>query len=106
MKTNQNWLHSFLSLSILLGVATSPALGLQKSEPASGQDAQFHYIEQPILRLGMTLGGVAVLGILISGAFEIAQGESVVRKQDTSLDRQPVLSNSKESANGTHCATL
>ena len=90
MKTSRNLLLSFISLSLLLSVATSPALGVQRSESVSEKDAQFPLVEQPLLRIGMTLGGFAVIGILISSAIEVSEGESVTCNQGTSLDRQPV----------------
>lgn len=106
MKTNQNLLHYFIGLTFLLGVATGPAVGVQTPEPFSDQGDQFRHIEQPILRIGWTLGGFALIGILISSAIESSQGESVVRNQGTSLDRHPMSSNATESASGTHCAPI
>ena len=55
MKTSRNLLHSFISLSLLLGVATSPALGAQTPESVSDQNAEFLNIEQPLFRIGLSL---------------------------------------------------
>ena len=66
MKTSRNLLHSFISLPLLLGVAASPALAAQTPESISNQEPQFRNIEQPLLRIGLSLGGVGMIGILIS----------------------------------------
>lgn len=87
MKTSQNLLHAFISLSLLLGVAIRPALGVQTTESVSDQGAQFRNIEQPLLRIGLSLGGFGLIGILISSAIDSSQAESVGRNQHTSLDQ-------------------
>ena len=79
MKTSRNLLHSFVSLSLLLGVAASPALGVQTPESVSDQSAQFRQIEQPLFRIGLSLGGVGLIGILISSAIDSKQGTSIDR---------------------------
>ena len=90
MKTSQNLLHTFIGLSFLLGVAASPAIGAQMPESVSDQGVPFRNVEQPLLRIGLTLGGFGMLGILISSAIESSQGESVIRDQDRSLDQHSV----------------
>ena len=82
MKTSRNLLHSLIGLSLLLGVVTSPALGAQTPESVSDQSAQFRNIEQPLFRIGLSLGGVGLIGILISSAIDSKQG--------TSIDRHPM----------------
>ena len=90
MTTSRKLLHAFISLSLLLGVASRPAVGVQTPESVSDQTAQFRHIEQPILRIGLTLGGFALIGIFISSAIESCQGESGDCNQDTSFDRSPL----------------
>ena len=91
MKTSRIFLQSFISLGLLLSLASSPALGIQTRESISEKRAQFSLIEQPLLRIGMTLGGFAMLGIFIASAMEANEGESKVSNQGAaSLDQQPV----------------
>ena len=88
MKTSRNLLHSLISLTLLLGVATSPALGIQSTESVSGQAAQFGDIEQPLFRIGLTIGGFGLLGILVWSAIESGQGESVAPHQGASVQNR------------------
>ena len=90
MKTSRNFLHSFISLGLLLSLASSPALGIQTRESISEKRTQFSLIEQPLLRIGMTLGGFAIIGLFIASAREASEGESEVSNQGVSLDQQPV----------------
>lgn len=90
MKISRNLLHAFISLNLLLGVTASPAFSAQTTEFGSEQDAPFRNIEQPLLRIGLSLGGFALVGILISSAIESSQAESVGRKQESSLDQNPL----------------
>ena len=91
MKTSRFCLNSVLSLGLLLSLATSPALGVQSREALSKRTAEFNLIEQPLMRIGMTLGGVALLGIFIASAMEVNEREpGVVEQQGMSLDQQPV----------------
>ncbi|MDJ0705706.1 MAG: hypothetical protein QNJ46_20770 [Leptolyngbyaceae cyanobacterium MO_188.B28] len=90
MKTSRNFLHSFISLGLLLSLATSPALGVQTREPISKKVTQFSLIEQPLMRIGMTLGGFALLGLFIASAMEASKGEKSVSDKGISLDQQPV----------------
>ncbi|MDJ0706300.1 MAG: hypothetical protein QNJ46_23765 [Leptolyngbyaceae cyanobacterium MO_188.B28] len=82
MNVRRNLLHSFISLSLLLAGAASPALGGQTPESISSQPAQFRNIEKPLLRIGLSLGGVAMIGILLSSVIEGVEGESIIRNQD------------------------
>ena len=82
MKTSRNLLLSFISLSLLLGVAASPALSAQTPESGSDQGTQFRNIEQPLFRIGLSLGGVGLMAILISTAID--------SKQATSMDHPPL----------------
>lgn len=82
MKTSRNLLLSFISLSLLLGVAASPALSAQTPQSDSAQSAQFRNIEQPLFRIGLSLGGVGLMGILISSAID--------SKHASSIDGRPV----------------
>ena len=70
MKTSRNLLLSCISLCLLLGVAARPAISAQTPESGSDQSAQFLNIEKPLLRIGLSLGGVGLIGILISSAIE------------------------------------
>ena len=106
MKTSQKLLHSVISFSLLAGVATSLAVGARLSEPVFGQGDQYRHIEQPIFRIGWTLGGVALMGILISGVIEGSQEESSGLNQNPSIDRYPLSSTSPESASSAHCAPI
>lgn len=90
MKTSRNFLHSCISLGLLLSLASSPALGVQTRESISNKTAQLNLIEQPLMRIGMKLGGVALIGILISSAIEAGKKESDVSNQGASLDQQTV----------------
>ena len=81
MKTSRNLLLSFISLSLLLGAA-SPALSAQTPKSVSDQSTPFRHIEHPLFRIGLSLGGVGLIGILISSAIEI--------NLQTSNDRHPV----------------
>ena len=74
MKTSRNFLLSCISLCLLLGVVASPALSAQTPESGSDQSAQFLNIEKPLLRIGMSLGGVGLIGILISSAIDAQNG--------------------------------
>lgn len=82
MKTSRNLLQSVISLSLLLGVASSPALAAQTPEAISNQEPQFLNIEQPLLRIGLSLGGVGLIGILTSSVID--------SKHPSSLDGQPM----------------
>ena len=73
MKTICNLKLSFISLSLLLGVAAGPALGAHTPETRSVQGDQLGYIEQPLFRIGLALGGVGLIGVLISSAIETSQ---------------------------------
>ena len=77
MKTSRNLLLSFISLSLLLGVVASPALSAQTPEPGSDQSTQFRNIEQPLFRIGLSLGGVGLIGILISSAIDSIHETSI-----------------------------
>ena len=70
MKTSRNLLLSCISLCFLLGVAARPALSAQTPESGSDQSAQFLNVEKPLLRIGLSLGGVGLVGILISSAID------------------------------------
>ena len=82
MKTARNLLPSFISLTLLLGVTSSPALAAQTADSISSQEPQFLKIEQPLLRIGLSLGGVGLIGILISSAID--------SKHPSSLDQSPM----------------
>ncbi|MDJ0708617.1 MAG: hypothetical protein QNJ46_35580 [Leptolyngbyaceae cyanobacterium MO_188.B28] len=77
MKTSRHLLHSLISLTLLLGVATSPALAAQTPESLSNQEPQFLKIEQPLLRIGLSLAGVGLIGILISSVSDSNHEASV-----------------------------
>lgn len=85
MLTSRRLLPAFASLSILLGVVASPAVGVQTPEIVSDQSAQFGEVEQPLLRIGLTLGGFALIGILISSVIESSQVESGVGNPGASI---------------------
>ena len=82
MKISRNLLHSFISLSFLLAGAASPALGAQTPKSIPNQADQFRNVERPLLRIGLTLGGAAMIGILLSSVIENGEGESIIRNQD------------------------
>ena len=90
MKISQKLLHAFISLSLLLGVATRPGVAVQTPESASDRPAQLRHIEQPILRIGLSLGGFALVGMIISSMIESAQAESEIRNLGDSIDHPPV----------------
>ena len=76
MNTICNLKLSLISLSFLLGVAAGPALAAHTPEARSVQGDQLGYIEQPLCRIGLALGGVGLIGILISSAIETSRGYS------------------------------
>ena len=90
MKISRKLLHTLISLSLLLGVASRPAVAFQTPESVSDQPTQLLHIEQPLLRIGLSLGGFALIGLLISSAIESTQVESEVRNLGDSLDHPPV----------------
>ena len=59
MLTNRKLLSAFISLSLLLGVATSPAVAVQTSESDQMQQSL-------PTQIYVTLGGVALVGLLIA----------------------------------------
>ena len=64
MLTGRKRLNFFLSLGLMLSLATSPADAVHTPESASGQGAQLHRIEQsPSLKIGVTLGGLALISL-------------------------------------------
>ena len=95
MKTSRIFLQSFISLGLLLSLASSPALGVQNREAISAKRNQLSLIERPLLRIGMTLGGFAIIGLFIASAIEVSErevseGEAEVRNPSVALDQQPV----------------
>ena len=83
-------LHSCISLSLLLSLAASPALGIRTPKSVSGRDAQFPLVEQPLMRIGMTLGGFALIGLLIASVIDASERETEKPHQGASFDQQPV----------------
>ena len=95
MKTSRIFLNSFVSLGLLLSLASSPALAAENRESISEKSTQLSLIERPLLRIGMTLGGFAIMGLFIASAIEVtegevSEGEAEVRNPSVALDQQPV----------------
>ncbi|MDJ0704065.1 MAG: hypothetical protein QNJ46_12350 [Leptolyngbyaceae cyanobacterium MO_188.B28] len=82
MKTSRSLLPVFITLSLLLGGLTHPATAAQTPEPISNQTTQFRHVEQPVFRIGLSLGGFALIGLLISSVID--------NNQATSLDHKPM----------------
>ncbi|MDJ0702392.1 MAG: hypothetical protein QNJ46_03850 [Leptolyngbyaceae cyanobacterium MO_188.B28] len=77
MKTSRNLLLSFISLGFLLGASASPALSAQTPQSVSDQSPEFLSIEKPLLRIGLSFGGIGMIGILISSAIDTQAGSSL-----------------------------